>query len=478
LLSDIEPFRADNSRRINWASANAMISLVLFTLFAISIGAAEIPLKSYSCSQERQSCLLNTRGTPGLSHDTCTMLCGNGNLWPFPSGAVHIGPSYNRIELTGTPDPFFIFDHVSVPSVHRLQIAAAYAFIDCIRDSYRGTSMVAASGISIRISIDDPTVVNAAIDNDESYKIDVSTDSSKTTVVRISGKTYFGIRHALETLSQLIVWDYFENSLVIADDVSIEDGPAFPYRGVMVDSSRHFISIQKLQETIRGMSFNKLNVLHLHISDTASFPAEVLRQPNITSYGAYSSDHVYSHRELIALQSYANVRGVMILPEIDAPAHVAAGWQWGVEADLGELALCTDILGNDGTSWNTDALEPPSGQLNIANEAVYPILADVYRDMVDVFGASGYFHMGGDEVIVGSDDSNVACYNSSTKGKPIIAKLEELGLSRQEPESFYFLWEEFTKRASKLIQSSYGASESTMNSSVSNDFSFKKLHIW
>lgn len=63
----------------------------------------------------------------------------------------------------------------------------------------------------------------------------------------------------------------------------------------------------------------------------------------------------------------------MIIPEIDTPAHVAAGWQWGPSAGLGDLVLCADFDGTRGSKWTTDSLEPPSGQLNIANDVIINI---------------------------------------------------------------------------------------------------------
>lgn len=63
------------------------------------------------------------------------------------------------------------------------------------------------------------------------------------------------------------------------------------------------------------------------------------------------------------------------------------------------------------SQWVTNSLEPPSGHLNIANENAIRILGDLYADVIDLMGDSGYFHFGGDEVIVGSDETWAACYN-------------------------------------------------------------------
>ena len=80
---------------------------------------------------------------------------------------------------------------------------------------------------------------------DESYKLAVNTSAS-TTSVFIVATTFFGARHALETLSQLIVWDSDLSSLIMISDASIQDSPVYPHRGIMVDTSRNFSNIKNL----------------------------------------------------------------------------------------------------------------------------------------------------------------------------------------------------------------------------------------
>ena len=72
------------------------------------------------------------------------------------------------------------------------------------------------------------------------------------------------------------------------------DRPAFPYRGVMLDVSRNFLPLPDLRAVVEAMAASKLNTLHLHLSDTASFPVHVPSTPNVTAYGAYSQEMSYS----------------------------------------------------------------------------------------------------------------------------------------------------------------------------------------
>ena len=345
------------------------------------------------------------------------------------------------------------------------------SFLTSIHSLGKPTPKSGQSNIIVKYVVDDKTVTTPSTTNDESYDISVTSDGGKV-FVTIHGQTIFGVRHGFETLSQLVSYDYFADSLVIPSSVTIRDKPTFPYRGVMVDVARNFMSIDKLKETIRAMGYNKLNVLHLHISDTASFPLEVTAQPNVTAYGAYDAAHVYSVSEVQDLVQFAHAHGVMILPEVDMPAHVSAGWQWGPEAGLGEFIVCADPDGTHSTQFLTDSLEPPSGQLNVVNENVYPVLYDIYKTAASLF-QSDFFHLGGDEVIVGSDEAWAACYNSTDLGKPILEYLAQNGLSRADTRTFYALWNNFTMRATSMVQDIYKTKESLLPEQI-----LKKIHVW
>ena len=76
------------------------------------------------------------------------------------------------------------------------------------------------------------------------------------------------------------------------------------------------------------MSYNKLNVFHWHITDTHSFPLHLKSVPELARYGAYSPEKTYSAKDVADLVNYARVRGVKVMPEFDAPAHVGNGWQF------------------------------------------------------------------------------------------------------------------------------------------------------
>lgn len=108
----------------------------------------------------------------------------------------------------------------------------------------------------------------------------------------IRGTTYFGVRHGLETMSQLVVFDPIIGGLVVPREAFVTDKPAYPYRGILLDTSRNFISIPVIKKVIDGMAANKLNTFHWHMTDTHSFPFQSITFPQLTQYGAYSSEQV------------------------------------------------------------------------------------------------------------------------------------------------------------------------------------------
>lgn len=455
-----------------------MVKIALFlTLLGVlgCINAAKIavPAKSYACQADGSCRLIDNSQQQvegDLSQSTCLLTCGKGYIWPYPTGDVTIGSALSPISVEDMKFTFSNDDKARNPAFSALFQQMKNNFnTEVTATAVSKGSAIQSSNIAKTVSvvgnIRNHNLVQPSPSNDESYSLKIT--SGESIVVDITAETIFGYRHGLETLSQLIVFDDINNAIVIAANVSIIDQPAFPYRGVMIDVARNFISLAKLEENIRGLGANKMNVLHLHLSDTASFPVSLPSNPQVTSYGAYNSEQMYTVEDIQGLVTYAASYGVMILPEVDAPAHMAAGWQFGSSAGLGELVLCADPQGTGGHQWATDALEPPSGQLNLANPNSLSILNSIYGDVIAQI-PSPYFHLGGDEVIVGSDDVTIACYNSSTLGKPILDYLTTLGFSRNDQGSFYALWENFTVQATHMVQSQYKALNTPL----------EKLHIW
>jgi hexosaminidase len=117
----------------------------------------------------------------------------------------------------------------------------------------------------------------------------VSTEKVRNEIrVTIDADTFYGYRHGLETLSQLITFDPDEQSLKIPNKVLISDAPIFPFRGILIDTGRNYFSMSSLKRIVDAMSYNKLNVLHWHMNEQQAFPFVSERVPELVSHGAYS----------------------------------------------------------------------------------------------------------------------------------------------------------------------------------------------
>src|ERR1700733_6282855 len=212
---------------------------------------------------------------------------------------------------------------------------------------------------------------------DESYQLTV--DSSK---VELTASDPLGILHGLETLLQLVQtgpqgW--------VIPAVQVDDRPRFPWRGLMIDVSRHFMPIEVIERNITGMAAVKLNVLHLHLSDDEGFRVESLRNPRLTQLA--SGGLFYKQTQMRDLLRYARDRGIRVVPEFDVPGH-AVSW----------LVAYPELASAPGpitlVRSHFDKTRPP---LDPTQEATYRLLNTVFTEMAALF-PDAYFHIGGDEV--------------------------------------------------------------------------------
>jgi len=292
------------------------------------------------------------------------------------------------------------------------------------------------------------------LDTDESYDMSVQTRGDTTTAT-ILASTYYGARHALETLSQLIAYDEINNSLMVVSSARVSDEPAFSYRGLMLDTGRNFYPKEEIMSLMDTMATNKLNTFHWHISDSASFPMYSQRQPQMTYYGAYSPSKVYYPEDIREIVKYANLRGIRVIPELDAPAHAGAGWNFGEQAGKGKLVLCND----PDTPWFEECKEPPCGQLNPANPEIYNVLSDLYKDMIEAFNPD-FVHMGG-------DDTSFKCWANAPEIISFLSQQQKEVNSRE----LFELWNTFQTNAyTKLFEASQEKSKTVTPMIYSSSF--------
>lgn len=311
-------------------------------------------------------------------------------LWPQPTGASTVGKSTVPVRAE-----FFNLTIMNTPSIE-VEDNIREAFQLLIKDlkQKQGSNYVKPFyPVRVKIKVNtrgqkDPRLL---IDTDESYTLFIHTKAN-ILLVDIKAQSFCGVRHGLETLSQLVWYDSFMHSLNAVQAVSIEDAPRFPYRGLMLDTSRNFFPVADIIRTIDAMGTCKLNTFHWHISDSKSFPLKFRSVPELAENGAYSHVATYSESEVHTVVRRARLRGIRVIIEVDAPAHVGRAWSWGPKNHYGTLAHCID------RDTSIDNCEPPCGQLNPSNPHVYEFLERIYNEIIELTGVTDVFHLGGDDI--------------------------------------------------------------------------------
>ena len=165
--------------------------------------------------------------------------------------------------------------------------------------------------------------LNTALPNEESYKLTVSSSS-----IHIDAKTPKGIFYAFQTLRQLLP-SAIESDKQVVEKIKwnipcvvIEDSPAFSYRGVMLDVSRHFIPKEDVKRHIDLLAFHKLNILHWHLTDDQGWRIEIKKYPKLTEIGSKrvegeGTEHsgYYTQEEIKDIVKYAADHFITVVPE-------------------------------------------------------------------------------------------------------------------------------------------------------------------
>lgn len=213
--------------------------------------------------------------------------------------------------------------------------------------------------------------------DDESYNLEIGDKQAK-----ITAQNTVGAMRGLETFLQLLDADangfYFPG-------VSIADKPRFEWRGLMIDSARHFQPMEVLKRNLDAMAAVKLNVLHWHLTDDQGFRVETVKLPELYKLG--SDGNFYTQDQIREIIKYAADRGIRVVPEFDMPGHATA---WLVShPEIGS--------GAPGATYKIERLPgifDPT--LDPTNEKTYQVLEVFFKEMSALF-PDNYMHIGGDE---------------------------------------------------------------------------------
>jgi hexosaminidase len=293
------------------------------------------------------------------------------NLMPWPStitpkpGSLPIDQSF-RIGFSGYQEP-------------RLR-AAAERFI---------AHLSAQTGIPIPIDlVQDPVQATLEIQcdhagepiqklgEDESYRLDITEKHA-----RLTSPTPLGVLRGLETFLQLVE-PGAQNFGAAA--VTIDDKPRFPWRGMHLDVSRHWMPVAVVKRNIAGMAAVKLNVFHWHLSDDQGFRVESKLYPKLQQLG--SDGQYYTQDQIRDIVAFARERGIRVVPEFDVPGHSTS---WIVAYP--ELA---SAAGQYQIERKWGVFDPT---MDPTREYTYQFLDGFIGEMAQLF-PDQFFHIGGDEV--------------------------------------------------------------------------------
>lgn len=228
--------------------------------------------------------------------------------------------------------------------------------------------------VEITIRCDSVSSRFPSMEEDESYRIKIKGDR-----IELSAPEERGIFHGLETLFQLLEKD--EEGWYVPE-LEMQDAPRYPWRGLMIDVSRHWIPKSVILRNLDAMAAVKMNVLHLHLTDHQGFRIESKVYPKLHEMG--SEGNYYTQQEIREILDHAADRGIRIVPEFDVPGHTAS-WFTGypeLASDEGPHVIYKGIIG--------DAI------MNPANEYTFDFLNELFGEMTALFPDT-YFHVGADE---------------------------------------------------------------------------------
>lgn len=280
----------------------------------------------------------------------------------------------------------------------------------------------------------------------EGYELTVATN-----IIVIRGQTQAGLFYGMQTLLQLLPPEIFSTNGVMKMNwqlpcVRIEDWPRFPWRGLMLDVSRHFFTKAEVKKILDTMALYKLNTFHWHLVDDHGWRIEINKYPKLTSVGAWRSDigfklnpkastaygsdgrygGFYTQADIREVVAYAQKLHITIVPEIEMPGHSIAALTAYPELSCSGQA----------------PVAHRTGVYCAGKDASFEFLQDVLLEVFELF-PSPYIHIGGDEVAKGNWKKSDLCQ----------ARMKVEGLKNEEELQAYFIrrMEKFINAHGKTI---------------------------
>ncbi len=282
----------------------------------------------------------------------------------------------------------------------------------------------------------------------EGYKLQVTPKNIELTANKANG-IFYGIQTLLQMLPPQIKSSSLQQNVEWKIPcVEIEDSPRFPWRGLMLDVSRHFFTKEEVKAYIDQLAEYKMNVFHWHLSDDQGWRIEIKSLPKLTEIGAWRAERVgdwwqreprqenepvtyggfYTHEDIKEVVQYAKDRFVEIVPEIDVPGHSLAAIVAYPEISCTHSVKDINV-GNKFYTVDENSLCP-------GKEITFEYLDKIFTEIAMLF-PSEYIHVGGDE-----------CYKGFWSKCPDCQKR----IQNEKLKDTYELQSYFIKRMEKMLE--------------------------
>lgn len=292
------------------------------------------------------------------------------------------------------------------------------------------TAEAPSSGVFFSASANDPAL------GDEGYELSVTSQ-----LVKLNANSATGVFRGLQTLRQLlpakVEMTTVQQGPWEIPVVSVRDYPNYSYRGVMLDVSRHFFSVEDVKRYIDLVALYKINMLHLHLSDDQGWRIEIKSWPKLTEYGGStevggSAGGFYTQDQYKDIVKYAQDRFITVVPEIDMPGHTNSA-----------LASYPELNCNGKSPALYTGIEVGFSTLCTSKEITYKFIDDVVRELAEITPGP-YLHIGGDESHATKKEDYIPFMERVqdivlSHNKKIIG-WDELSISKLRPETTVQVW--------------------------------------
>ena len=324
-----------------------------------------------------------------------TLMLGACTSTPPVTKEVSIVPITNHLEETN--GAFVLKSNTSIGVIDAELIPAA---------EYLADMLSSATGYDLKVKEGEGTITLAL--GDIQGKEGAYTLTAESDKVNITGNSYGGVIAGIESLRQLFPPQIESKEIVKGTDwaipaVNIQDAPRFEWRGIMLDVSRHFYTIDEVKELLDVMALYKMNKFHWHLTDDQGWRIEIKKYPKLTTVGGYRKKTIvgymwdnptewdtkryggfYTQEDIKEVVAYAKKRFVEIIPEIEMPGHSVAALTAYPEYS------CT------GGPFEVEGRWGVFNDIYCTKESTFTFMQDILDEVVELFPSS-YIHLGGDE---------------------------------------------------------------------------------